>query len=143
MNEEIINFYSENEFTLLGQSAHEKWLKDVISSEKKKLGEISFIFCDDEYLLDINRKYLNHDTYTDIISFDNTVGEILQGDIFISISRVKENAEVYEVSFPEELRRVLVHGILHLCGYKDKTRSEKQLMRLKEEEKLEMFHVEQ
>ncbi len=143
MNEKIINFYSENDFELPLQEAHEKWLRLVISSEKKKVGEISFIFCDDEYLLEINRQYLDHDTYTDIISFDNTVGNILEGDIFISTQRVKENAEIFEVDFPEELRRVLVHGVLHLIGFKDKTPEEKKEMRRKEEEKLEMFHVEQ
>lgn len=140
---EIINFYSENSFELENISGHEKWLKEVISSEGKKTGEISFIFCDDEYLLEINQEYLDHDTYTDIISFDNSVGNILNGDIFISTERVAENAEVFEVTFEEELKRVLVHGVLHFCGFKDKTSEEKSLMRSKEEEKIKMFHVEQ
>lgn len=143
MNEEIINFYSEKDFNLEEENRYEKWLKEVISSEGKKLGEISFIFCNDEYLLEINQKYLDHDTFTDIISFDNSVGKILGGDIFISTERVKENAEQFSVEFKEELKRVMVHGILHFCGYKDKTTDEKKLMRSKEEEKMRMFHVEQ
>lgn len=143
MNEEIINFYSENSFELQDQAAYESWLKRVISSEGKKTGEISFIFCDDEYLLKINQDYLDHDTYTDIISFDNSVGNMLNGDIYISTERVAENADIFKVSFPEELKRVLVHGVLHFSGYKDKTPEEQQLMREKEEEKMKMFHVEQ
>jgi rRNA maturation RNase YbeY len=115
----------------------------VISSEGKKAGEISFIFCDDDYLLDINQKYLDHDTYTDIISFDSSVGNILNGDIFISTERVEENANTYGIGFSEELKRVIIHGVLHFCGYKDKTPEQEQLMREKEEEKMEMFHVEQ
>lgn len=143
MNDEIINFYSENDFELKDPSGHENWIKRVIASEEKKTGEISFIFCDDEYLLEMNQKYLNHDTYTDIISFDASVGNILNGDIFISTERVVENAESYNVEFPQELKRVIIHGVLHLCGYKDKTAEEQQTMRAKEEEKMKMFHVEQ
>ena len=143
MNEENINFYAENNFELGDQSRVENWLKQVIASEGKKTGEISFIFCDDEYLLKINKEYLDHDTYTDIISFDNSVGKILNGDVFISTERVAENAISYEVSFEEELQRVLVHGILHFCGYTDKSDAEQEVMREKEEEKMKMFHVEQ
>lgn len=143
MNEEIINFYSENDFELEGHSGYEIWIKKVISSEGKKTGEISFIFCDDDYLLDINQRYLDHDTYTDIISFDASVGNILNGDIFISTQRVAENAGLYGVQFQEELKRVIIHGVLHLCGYKDKSPAEEQEMRQKEEEKMKMFHVEQ
>ena len=143
MNEEIINFYSENDFKLKEEVLYEKWLTRVISSEEKKTGEISFVFCDDEYLHKMNLEYLDHDTFTDIISFDGTVGNILGGDIFISTERVADNAEVFEVPFKEELKRVMVHGVLHFCGYKDKTPEEKKLMRAKEEEKMKMFHVEQ
>ena len=143
MNEEIINFYSENDFELEHHTQFENWIKDVITSEGKKTGEISFIFCDDDYLLDINQKYLDHDTYTDIISFDNSVGNILNGDIFISTERVAENASEYGVSFEEEIKRVIIHGVLHFCGYKDKSKEEAQEMRSKEEEKMKMFHVEQ
>ena len=122
---------------------YENWINKVIISEGKKTGEISFIFCDDDYLLGINQQYLNHDTYTDIISFDSSVGNSLNGDIFISTQRVEENAEIFKVDFSEELKRVIIHGVLHLCGYKDKSPEEEQLMRKKEEEKIEMFHVEQ
>jgi probable rRNA maturation factor len=143
LEEQIINFYSETDFTLEAQDLYSSWIKNVITSEERKTGEISYIFCDDDYLLELNKDYLNHDTLTDIITFDYSVGKIVQGDIFISIERVKENSGLFNVSFPEELRRVIVHGILHLCGYKDKTAEESKLMRLKEEEKMKLFHVEQ
>jgi len=138
-----INFFSENDFVLNEESNYREWLEKVIESENKFVGDISFIFCDDEYLHKINLEYLSHDTYTDIISFDNTLGNTLQGDIFISIERVEENAEDFGADFNEELKRVLVHGILHFCGFKDKTERERDLMRRKEEEKIELFHVEQ
>ncbi|MGM1054698.1 MAG: rRNA maturation RNase YbeY [Bacteroidota bacterium] len=143
MKESKINFYSENEFQFEQEESYESWIQRVIESEGKKLEEISYIFCDDDYLLDINIKYLDHDTYTDIISFDYSVGNTLQGDIYISTERVEENAREFNVSFEEELRRVIIHGVLHLCGYKDKSDEESTLMRLKEEEKLKLFHVEQ
>jgi probable rRNA maturation factor len=138
-----INFYSENSFLLEEQEKYAHWIERVIISEGKKLEEISYIFCNDEYLLKLNEEYLDHDTYTDIITFDYSVGKILQGDIYISTERVEENAREYNVSFEEELRRVLIHGILHLAGYKDKTEEESSLMRKKEEEKMQLFHVEQ
>lgn len=143
MDPQKINFYSENNFDLENPGKYSLWIEQVITSEEKKLEEISYIFCDDEYLLDLNRKYLKHDTYTDIITFDYSVGRILQGDIYISTERVAENSVTYNVSFEEELRRVIIHGILHLCGYKDKNNDERELMSKKEEEKLELFHVEQ
>jgi probable rRNA maturation factor len=138
-----INFYSENSFLLEEQEKHAAWIERVIFSEGKKLEEISYIFCDDEYLLKLNEEYLDHDTFTDIITFDYSVGKILQGDIYISTERVEENAREYNVSFEEELRRVIIHGVLHLAGYKDKTEEESSLMRKKEEEKMQLFHVEQ
>ncbi|MFN4762046.1 rRNA maturation RNase YbeY [Gillisia sp. Q332] len=143
MKESKINFYSENEFQLEHEKSYESWIERVIDSENKKLEEISYIFCDDDYLLDINMKYLDHDTFTDIISFDYSIGNILQGDVYISTERVEENSREFNVSFEEELRRVIIHGVLHLCGYNDKTEEESSLMRLKEEEKLKLFHVEQ
>ena len=143
MSEGIINFYSENSFQLKDEVPHRKWLKAVVSSEDKTLGEVSYIFCNDDYLLDLNRKYLDHDTLTDIISFDDSIGKVLNGDIFISTERVEENARSYNVDFSKELKRVLVHGVLHFCGYKDKTDVERDEMRAKEEEKMNMFHVEQ
>ena len=143
MEPQKINFYSENDFVLADHRKYEKWIECVIASEEKKLEEISYIFCDDEYLLNLNEEFLKHDTYTDIITFDYSVGKILQGDIYISTERVKENSDEFNVSFEEELRRVIIHGVLHLCGYKDKTKEQSLLMRQKEEEKMELFHVEQ
>lgn len=142
-NQEQINFFSETDFILQEESIYREGLERVIQSEDKSIDEINFIFCDDEYLHKINLQYLDHDTYTDIISFDNSEGDQLAGDIFISIERVKENAQEFNVDFDQELKRVLVHGILHFCGYKDKTESESALMRQKEDEKISMFHVEQ
>lgn len=139
----MINFNYENDFTLGNEDAIAIWLSNVIESEKKKEGEINYIFCDDEYLHKINLEYLNHDTLTDIISFDYTMGNELNGDIFISVERVKDNALDFNVAFEEELRRVLVHGLLHYCGYKDKSKEDELKMRAKEDEKLAMFHVEQ
>lgn len=138
-----INFFSENDFVLANENEHRDWIERVILSEGKFIGDINYIFCDDEYLHEINVKYLSHDTYTDIISFDNTVGNTLHGDIFISTDRVEENARDFGVEALEELKRVMIHGVLHFCGYKDKTERDKELMRRKEEEKIELFHVEQ
>ena len=143
MKESRINFYSENDFILEDSNRYSKWVEQVIESENMKLEEINYIFCDDEYLLKLNVEFLSHDTYTDIITFNNNVGTILQGDIFISTQRVRDNAEAFDVIFEEELRRVLSHGILHLCGYNDKTEEETLIMRAKEEEKMKLFHVEQ
>ncbi|MBG6186808.1 rRNA maturation RNase YbeY [Flavobacterium sp. CAN_S2] len=139
----MINFNYETDFNLDNEEATAAWLGNVISSENKKEGEINYIFCDDEYLHKINVEYLDHDTLTDIISFDYSMGNELHGDIFVSIERVRDNANDFNVSFEEELKRVLVHGILHYCGYKDKGEAEELLMRSKEDEKIAMFHVEQ
>ena len=138
----MINFFTETEFTI-NEDEINSWLLSVIASEDKNLGEINYIFCDDAYLLSINQQYLDHDTYTDIISFDTSEGNDLSGDIFISVERIKENAQQFNVSVDDELKPVLAHGILHFCGYKDKTDDEAKLMREKEDEKLKMFHVEQ
>jgi len=139
----MINFNYETDFELSNEKAIQEWLSNVIVSEGKKEGEINYIFCDDDYLLEINQQYLDHDTLTDIISFDYSVGKELHGDVFISVERVRENATDFGVSFEEELLRVLSHGVLHYCGYKDKTESDEMVMRQKEEEKMKMFHVEQ
>ena len=138
----MINFNYENEFILENEAAVASWLSAVIISENKKEGEINYIFCNDEYLHKINVEYLDHDTLTDIISFDYTMGNELSGDIFVSIERVIDNATDFEVSFEEELKRVLVHGVLHYCGYKDKGDEDERIMRMKEDEKIAMFHVE-
>ncbi len=138
----MINFFYESGTDPLEETKLSSWLSNVISSEEKSEGEINIIICDDQYLLKINQDFLNHDTYTDIISFDNTIGNQLNGDIFISAERVIENAVIYGVSIEDEMRRVVVHGVLHFCGYKDKTDEEEKAMRQKENEKLAMFHVE-
>lgn len=139
----MISFNYELDFKLDQEGLYADWISNVISSENKVEGDINYIFCDDDYLVEINKRYLDHDTLTDIISFDYTIGNKLQGDIFISIERVGENAIDFNVDFNEELKRVMVHGILHCCGYKDKGEDEERLMRQKEEEKMKMFHVKQ
>jgi len=139
----MIEFNKENISFDFDEESHASWLSNVVISEKKTEGEITYLFCNDEYLLDLNQRFLDHDTLTDIITFDNTMGNLVSADICISIDRVKDNAKDFKVSFQDELRRVLVHGILHICGYKDKTESEADLMRFKENEKMAMFHVEQ
>lgn len=143
MEEQLINFFSENNFILNDEEVYSAWIKNAIISENRKVGEVSYIFCDDDYLLELNKEYLDHDTLTDIISFDYSVGKIVQGEIYISTERVQENSLFYNVSFQDELRRVMIHGILHFCGYKDKSPEETDLMRNKEEEKMKLFHVEQ
>jgi probable rRNA maturation factor len=139
----MIQFNYETDFEIANEETFSSWLSSVISSENKKVGEINYIFCDDDYLHKINMEHLGHDTFTDIISFDYSLGNELHGDIFISVERVKENAVDFKVTFDEELKRVLAHGILHYCGYKDKLESDSILMRSKEDEKIAMFHVEQ
>jgi len=139
----MISFNYELDFKLDQEGLYADWISNVISSENKVEGDINYIFCDDDYLVEINKRYLDHDTLTDIISFDYSIGNKLQGDIFISIERVGENAIDFNVDFNEELKRVMVHGILHYCGYKDKIEDEERLMRQKEEEKMKMFHVKQ
>ena len=138
----MISFNYETDFELDNEALYEDWISRIIESEGFDEGEINYIFCDDEYLHKINVEYLDHDTLTDIISFDYTVGNLIQGDIFVSVERVKDNANDFNVSFEEELKRVLSHGVLHYCGYKDKSPKDEALMRSKEEEKMQMFHVE-
>jgi len=138
----MISFNYETDFELENETQYEDWISRIIESEGFDEGEINFIFCDDEYLHKINVEYLDHDTLTDIISFDYTVGNLIQGDIFVSVERVQDNANDFNVSFEEELKRVLSHGVLHYCGYKDKSPKDEALMRSKEEEKMQMFHVE-
>ena len=113
-----------------------EWISETISSEGFAEGEITYIFCDDEYLNKINLEFLNHDTLTDIISFDNRLGKQINGEIYISVERVRENAKTYKTNFKDELHRVMIHGILHFCGYNDKSDAETKSMRNKEEEVL-------
>lgn len=138
----MINFNYESDFKLNDEKQFSNWLSKVIRSEKCTEGEINYIFCDDNYLHKMNVEFLGHDELTDIISFDYSEKKVLNGDIFISVERVIDNAKSYQVPFEEELKRVAVHGILHYCGYKDKTKKDATLMRQKEEEKIKLFHVE-
>ena len=138
----MISFNYESDFILDHEERFASWIETIVTSENKTLGEISYVFCDDNYLHAINLQYLKHDTLTDIISFDYTEGDIISGDIFVSIERVKDNAIDFKVTFEEELKRVLAHGVLHYCGYKDKTDADATLMRTKENEKIKLFHVE-
>ncbi len=116
------------------------WIKKIIQSEKYEVGEMNFIFCDDQYLHQINMEYLQHDTYTDIITFDQSESEtIIDSDIYISIERVKENADNQGVMFENELKRVMIHGVWHILGFGDKSEEEAKIMRVKEDESLEQF----
>ncbi|NJX14014.1 rRNA maturation RNase YbeY [Tamlana crocina] len=135
----MINFNYEAEFKLDSEQAISDWVVSAVLNEKHKLEEINYVFCDDAYLHKLNVEYLNHDTLTDIISFDYSVGKTIAGDIFISVERVKDNANEFNVSFEEELKRVIIHGVLHYCGYKDKTVDEARLMRDKENYYLSRF----
>lgn len=128
----MIEFNSTTDFELVNPEETSAWLSSVIGAEKKKLGEVNYIFCDDNYLHKINLDFLNHDTLTDIISFDYTSGDVVSGDIYISVERVEDNAADFKTSFRDELNRVMVHGILHYCGYKDKSIEEAKMMRSKE-----------
>jgi len=137
----MISFNYETDFKLNSEEKISKWIVDTILSEDYKLEEINYVFCDDEYLHKLNLEFLNHDTLTDIISFDNSVGKIIQGDIFISVERVADNAKDFGVSFENELQRVMIHGVLHYCGYKDKTDEEATLMREKENHYLSVLET--
>jgi rRNA maturation RNase YbeY len=137
----MIDYNYETDFSLENEIVFTEWIERVIESEGKSTGEIAYIFCDDAYLLEINQQYLDHDDLTDIISFDYTEDNIISGDIFISIERVQDNANDLGLSFSEELKRVIIHGVLHYCGYKDKSENDALLMRSKEDEKIKMFHV--
>ncbi|MCT4205016.1 rRNA maturation RNase YbeY [Elizabethkingia anophelis] len=129
----MINYFYENVAPISNEEKRAEWLEKLILEEGKKPGDINYILCDDEFLLEINRQYLDHDYYTDIITFDYCKGKIISGDIFLSLQRVLDNASMLETKQEEELNRVLAHGILHLCGYKDKTEEEQKTMRSKED----------
>jgi probable rRNA maturation factor len=133
----MINFYTEDiQFVLKNKTRLKQWIKSTIEKKKRKTGDITFIFCSDNYLLDINRHYLNHDTYTDIITFDYSKEDTkkgISGDIFISVDRVKENAEKFSKTLENELHRVIIHGTLHLLDYTDKTKLAKQEMTKQED----------
>ncbi|SFN88555.1 rRNA maturation RNase YbeY [Chryseobacterium oleae] len=134
----MIQFFYEN-LQKSVSTDYQKWLEDIILSEGKKTGEINYIFCDDEYLLKINQDYLQHDYYTDIITFDYVKGKTISGEIFVSLQRISDNASTLSRDYEEELKRVLAHGILHLAGYKDKTEEEEKEMRRMEDIYLAKF----
>lgn len=138
-----INFFSEEiKYDLPQKLRRKSWLKKIAIAEGFKIGDLNYIFCSDEYLFQINVDYLDHQTYTDIITFDNSEeDQTIEGDIFISIDRVKENAQSHQQSFDDELSRVLSHGLFHLMGYKDKSRAQSELMRSKEEFAINLFQT--
>ncbi|MDG1528436.1 MAG: rRNA maturation RNase YbeY [Polaribacter sp.] len=128
----MIDFHYETDFKLTNEIQLTNWVVSRIESDAFKVGEINYIFCDDAYLHKLNVEFLQHDTFTDIISFDNTLGKIISGDIFISVERVKENSKTFNTSFDEEIHRVMIHGVLHYMGFKDKSKEEQAIMRAKE-----------
>ncbi len=139
----MIDFVYETDYKIVGSKKYTDWLKAVVISENKVPGNLCFVLSTDGKVLEINEKYLGHTDFTDVITFDYTMGNDIHGDIFISMDRIRENAEKYQVLVEEELRRVMAHGVLHLMGYSDKTEAGKSEMTRKENEKLKMFHVEQ
>ncbi len=129
----MIRFFEEGRYRLLNKRLIKRWLQLAVANEGKILQDVNIVFCNDEELLEKNVKYLKHNTLTDIITFDYSIGDKLSGEIFVSVERVKENALTLNVNFKDELCRVMVHGILHLVGYKDKSKHEKMEMRIKED----------
>ncbi|QCX53123.1 rRNA maturation RNase YbeY [Elizabethkingia sp. JS20170427COW] len=135
----MIHYFYENVAPISNEEKRAEWLENLILHEGKKPGKINYILCDDEYLLQINQQYLDHDYYTDIITFDYCKGKTISGDIFLSLQRVLDNASLLNTDKEEELNRVLAHGVLHLCGYKDKSEEEEKLMRSKENFYIEKY----
>ena len=138
-----IDYHSETGFSLTNPAKYTEWIINVLNSRGFTPGELQFIYTTDEDLLEMNKKFLGHDYYTDILTFENDMEEGVSGDIFISVDRVRDNANSFEVAFEEELARVMIHGVLHLIGFGDQTKEEKELMRQEESACLEMFHVKQ
>ena len=134
----MIEFYSETDFKIEDTKALSHWISEIILHENHELGDLTYVFCDDDFLHKLNLQFLNHDTLTDIISFDNSLGKQIHGEIYISVERVKENAGTYQVAFLDELHRVIIHGVLHFCGYKDKTKKQQETMSCKENEALDL-----
>lgn len=136
----MVHFYSEEvELPEFDKGKIKEWISKVIASYDKMPGEISYIFCNDEHILEVNRQFLNHDFYTDIITFDYSSSGIVSGDIYISLDTIKSNSELLNTGFPNELLRVIIHGILHLCGFGDKTPEEEKLMHEKEDKALQLI----
>jgi len=139
----MIEYVYKTNYSIKEETKYTEWFNKIITSESKSAGDLVFIFTDDEEILKVNQDYLSHDYFTDIITFEYNTNDEVSGDVFISLDRIKENAKTYKVTFEEELRRVMVHGVLHLLGYNDKTEKEKAEMRSLENQNLKMFHVEQ
>lgn len=139
----MIAYHHQGDFRLRNQKEYTDWINNVVSLNDAEVGELNYIFCTDTQLLELNKKHLGKDYYTDIITFEYEALPRISGDIYISADRVRENAEAYAVSFEDEMRRVMIHGVLHLLGYKDKEASEVRQMREKEEELMALFHVKQ
>ncbi|AFL80719.1 metalloprotein, YbeY/UPF0054 family [Aequorivita sublithincola DSM 14238] len=137
----MIDFNFETDFELINLSELQKWIAEIIISEGCELGDILYVFCDDEFLHKLNVEFLNHDTLTDILSFDSRVGKQINGEIYISVERVADNAKDFKTDFEDELHRVMIHGILHFCGFKDKGTDDEILMRKKEDEALQKLPV--
>ena len=136
----MISFQNQSiSFKLKDKTKLKLWIKSIVNKEKHVIGTLNYIFCSDDELLEINIKHLNHNTFTDIITFDYTEDKKISSDIFISIDRVIENSKKFDTCFENELHRVMIHGVLHLCGYKDKTKSDAELMRKKENWALKLF----
>lgn len=135
----MIVFNYETDFELVNEDMYSDWISQSIIKEGFQEGDINYIFCDDEYLHKLNVEFLDHDTLTDVISFDYTMGKLISGDIFISIERVRDNAIDLNISFEDELPRVIIHGVLHYCGFKDKSDDDAKMMRSKEEEYLSIL----
>ena len=129
-----ISFAFQTNCSLKKRTILKQWITTIVENNKKEVGEISYIFCSDEQLLEINKEFLNHDYYTDIITFDYSEADVISGDLFISIERIKDNAKTLKTSYQEELHRVIIHGVLHLLGYKDKTEVESENMRKLEDD---------
>jgi len=135
-----ISFQNQSvEFKLSDKLKIKSWIKTIVELEKKKLGQVNFVFTSDEELLKTNIEFLKHNTYTDIITFDYCEGKLVNGDIIISVERVTENAKKFKVDFETEIKRVIIHGVLHLCGYKDKSTKDAEVMKGKENWALKKF----
>lgn len=139
----MIEYYSETAFSLSKEQQHTDWIKNVIKTEGGSLGRLSYVFCSDEYLLGLNKRFLDHDTLTDIITFPLNEKGDMEAEVYMSIPRIEENAKERGIEFDTELRRVMVHGVLHLLGYKDATKTDKSQMRKLEDKYIALFHVEQ
>ena len=139
----MISYQYEADFKLGDDVKYTDWINNIVRGEQWELGDLDYVFCTDDYLYSLNEKYLGHKTYTDIITFDYSEDNTVSGEIYISVDRVKDNAMRYDVDFDTELQRVMAHGLLHLMGFNDKTDKEKELMRDKESEKINLFHVKQ